>query len=97
MAAAGLATSPTTASSFAFTPMHRPAIRRSQMEGTGLPWMANQRLHREVIRHLGTPWTFRHDRLAARLLFKAGGITAEELRTILERPRPKADRGWRMW
>ena len=77
--------------------MHRPPVRRNQMEGTGLPWMANQRLHREVIRRLGTPWGWSHDRLAARLLFKAGGITSEELQTILERPRPKAERGFRLY
>ena len=77
--------------------MHRPAIRREQMEGTGLPWMANQSLNREVIRRLGPTWTHRHDRLAARLLFKAGGITADELQTILERPRPKAPTAWRLW
>ena len=77
--------------------MYRPPIRRSQMEGTGLPWMANQHLHREVIRRLGTPWNFPHDRLAARLLFKAGGITAEELQTVLERPHPKTETRWRLY
>ena len=77
--------------------MYRPPVRREQMEGTGLPWMANQRLHREVIRRLGPNWGWSHDRLAARLLFKAGGITAEELQTILERPRPKAERGFRLY
>ena len=77
--------------------MYRPSIRRSQMEGTGLPWMANQHLHREVIRRLGTPWNFPHDRLAARLLFKAGGITAEELQTVLERPHPKTETRWRLY
>ena len=59
--------------------------------------MANQRLHREVMRRLGKTWTHHHDRLAARLLFKSGGIDAEELQIILERPLPKAEQGFRLW
>ena len=59
--------------------------------------MANQRHHREVIRRLGTPWTFRHDRFAARVLFKACGITAEELQNVLEQPRPKTVTLWRLY
>jgi hypothetical protein len=59
--------------------------------------MANQRLQREVKRRLGNTWTHQHDRVAARLLFKSGGISSEDLQTILERPLPKAEQGFRLW